>query len=229
MIKQSAWAKFVRTDGQSPESRQLITLRGSSIAFNSHFIRANKLQEYSRVTLFCDSQNYRIGFHFHSDISDKDSFALCTDGGSKKTGDGRIAQVSALIAQHRWIKANARLKEQTMKKYTPQWSSVDRIWFISIRPSFENKVTSTDQIEAGLKGIYRYWASGQIVYIGRGDIKSRGNVSSREDWPIDEIEFSVIAENEDQEKWESAWLDEFRNQHGVWPFYNRIGGKKADI
>lgn len=106
------------------------------------------------------------------------------------------------------------------------WLPADGLWTINVRPSFETRVESADSIEAGLCGIYRYLAGGQVVYIGRGDIRSRAKSPERADWVIDVIEYSVVEDVIDQEKWEALWLDEHRNQYGTLPLYNRIGGKR---
>ena len=65
----------------------------------------------------------------------------------------------------------------------------------------------------------------KIVYIGRGDIRARAHSPDREAWEFDAIEYSVIADLAEQEKWESHWLDDYRNEFGALPFYNRVGGK----
>jgi hypothetical protein len=223
------FTKFIRTDGQSPDARSLVTLRRNTIAFNSHFIRANKLKDCSRVTVFCDAESYRVGLRFHSDISDYDSFALTADGGSAEgaSGDGRASTIAALMKQHRWLLAAAIQTASVTRRYQPVWSSSEKLWVINVRPSFEMRVTSAKEIEPGLCGIYRYRSEDRIVYIGRGDIRGRASSSERAEWTFDSIEYSVIADASEQEKWETLWLDEYRNEFGTLPIYNRIGGKRS--
>jgi hypothetical protein len=222
----SPFIRFRRTDGQTPDSRFFVTLRSAALAFNVHFIRNNRLEEQSRISVFCDASRYRLGLHFHSDLSDHDSFALTTDGGSTK-GGGRAAQIGSVINQHSWLRAASKCKNSALRRYTPIWDSVEKHWTINIRPSFETRVKTAKEIGSGLCGIYRYWANDQLVYIGRGDIRGRANSPERIDWVIDAIEFSVIDDSLEQEKWESLWLDEYRNEHGALPLYNRIGGKRG--
>lgn len=220
------WTKFIRTDGQTPDNRSLVTLRPVAIAFNAHFIRTNKLHDNTRVSVYCDADRYRLGLKFHSDLSDQDSFALTSDGGSKG-GDSRAIQVNALMKQHRWLRCATRTTSKSARRYQPIWFQPDGFWVINIRPSFETRVTSTKEIESGLSGIYRYRNGNQIIYIGRGEIRSRANSPERENWNFDTIEYSVIENVAEQEKWESLWLNEHRNEFGTLPFYNRIGGKRA--
>ena len=219
------WKKFIRTDGQSTDVQSVVTLPPTAFAFNAQFIRTNKLGEYTRITVFCDAARYRVGMLFHTDASDQDSFALTADGG-RKGCDSRAVQVNALMKQHHWLSVAARSPSPAARRYRPIWLPADGLWVINIRPSFETRVASSQAVQAGLCGIYRYWAGDQIVYIGRGDIRSRANSAARVDWVIDAIEFSVVDDTHDQEKWEALWLDEHRNQFGSLPLYNRIGGKR---
>ena len=224
-----AWTKFHRTDGQSPDGTAYATIRKAALAFNAQFIRSNQLQQSTRVTVHCDPSNFRLGLKFHADASDQDSYALTSDGGGS-SGCARVVQIAAIINQHNWLRSATKLNTPA-RRCTPIWDKFDRFWIVNIRPSFENKVSSRDEIEPGICGIYRYWANGQIVYIGRGDIRSRASSVKLSDWVIDSIEFSVVNKGAEQEKWESLWLDEYRNEHGVLPLYNRIGGKRnsADV
>ena len=196
-----------------------------ALAFNSHFIRANKLHEHTRVTIYCDPGRYRVGLRFHSDAADQNSFALTADGG-RKGGDSRAIQINALMKQHKWLSSAARSPNPMARRYQPVWFAPDSLWVVNVRPSFETRVTSATTIETGLCGIYRYWAGDRVVYIGRGDIRARANSPERSDWIIDAIEYSIIDDEADQSKWEALWLDEYRNEFGVLPLYNRIGGKR---
>ena len=100
---------------------------------------------------------------------------------------------------------------------------------ISIRPAFE--VTSlranASQIPDDLTGIYRYLLNGEVVYIGRGVIRSRLASPERSDWTFDKVEFSPIEDQVEQEQWESEWLEEYRSANGFLPMYNRIGGRRS--
>jgi hypothetical protein len=96
----SSWTKHRRDDGQSSDGRSLVSIRRNAIAFNAHFIRSNSLSDVLRVTVFTDSEQRKIGFVFHSDVSDRDSFAMTPDGGGK-IGVGRVIQVQSVMAKNR--------------------------------------------------------------------------------------------------------------------------------
>jgi len=219
-----AWVKFRRTDGQTPDSRALVTLRPRNIAFNAYFIRTNGIDKNTRASVHLDPARFRVGFQFHSNASDQDSFALTTDGGG--TSVGRAIQVQAVMRDHRWLRAAAAVPDRSARRYSPEWRPAEKMWSINIRPSFEIRVPAAKDIELGICGIYRYLSKDKIVYIGRGDIRARARSSDRESWEFDAIEYSVIVDVAEQEKWETQWLDDYRNNHGTLPFYNRVGGKQ---
>lgn len=93
-------------------------------------------------------------------------------------------------------------------------------------PAFEYTASSESDLK-DLKGIYRYKRSdGEIVYIGRGEILSRLNSLDRKEWDFDIIEYSIIEDSTEQSKWESYWLEKFKEQEGRLPFYNSVDGRR---
>jgi len=204
-----------------------VSLRRSAIAFNAHFIRANNLSDFTRASVYVDAERRRLGFTFHSDTSDRDSFAMTPDGG-KKAGVSRVIQIQSVMSKNRWLRAASELKDGRARQYSPS-KHPDGKWVISIRPAFE--VTSlranASQIPDDLTGIYRYLLNGEVVYIGRGVIRSRLASPERSDWTFDKVEFSPIEDQVEQEQWESEWLEEYRSANGFLPMYNRIGGRRS--
>ena len=100
-------------------------------------------------------------------------------------------------------------------------------------PGFEVKVSHKSEIPSDLRGIYRYLRGiyrylrgDEVVYIGRGVIRSRASSPERTEWDFDIIEYSVVTDESSQVKWEAYWLDIHVAEHNGLPFYNRIGGKK---
>jgi excinuclease UvrABC nuclease subunit len=72
-------------------------------------------------------------------------------------------------------------------------------------------------------GIYRYKdKTGQIIYIGRGNIKNRLAEPERKEWNIETVEYSEITDQKDQITWEKYWLDDFKNNsNGKLPYNNK--------
>lgn len=221
----SSWIKHRRDDGQSTDGRSLVSLRRNAIAFNAHFIRANSLSDFPRATVYADAEQRRIGFTFHSDTSDRDSFAMTPDGGNK-AGVSRVIQIQSVMAKNRWLRAASELKDGRARQYSPS-KHPDGKWVISIRPSFEVSIlrANAGQVPDDVTGIYRYLFNGDIVYIGRGSIRSRLASNDRSDWMFDKVEFSPLENQADQVRWESEWLEEYRSLNGFLPLYNRIGGR----
>ncbi len=223
----SPWVKIRREGGESPEATPLVTLRRGGVAFNAVFVRSANLDRMIRVAIHVDRESRRIGFKFLEDSSDEDSYALTRDGGGN--GDGRWAQAGALVREP-WVSAIARIEDGRFRKFKPTWSSADAMWVISLCPAFETRVSAGSEIPSEASGIYRYLRGNEIVYIGRGQIRSRFSSPARREWDFEIIEYSLIPDNEQQVHWESYWLDAFVEQHGKLPIYNRIAGfsKRAE-
>jgi hypothetical protein len=217
-----------REDGQTADGKSFISLRRNSIAFNAQFIRSNKLANCTRAKVYLDPEDRKVGFLFHSEISDRDSFAMTTDGGGKK-GLSRLIQVQSVMVKNRWLRVASELKDGRSRQYVPI-KLPDGKWVISIRPSFEVEVLRKhiNQIPEDLTGIYRYLDGENIVYIGRGSIRSRLAASERSTWVFDRIQFSPVEDQNAQEMWESEWIEEYRSNLGYLPNYNRIGGRKNE-
>ncbi|MFO0015750.1 MAG: hypothetical protein ACK52U_04240 [Synechococcaceae cyanobacterium] len=223
----STWVKHRRDDGQSTDGKSLVSLRRSAIAFNAQFIRFNNLSDFTRASVYIDAERRRLGFAFHSDTSDRDSFAMTPDGG-KKAGVSRAIQIQSVMSKNRWLRAASELKDGRARQYSPS-KHPDGKWVISIRPAFEVSSIrdNASQIPDDLTGIYRYLFKGENVYIERGVIRSCIASPERSDWIFNRVEFSPIEEQGEQEQLESEWIEEYRSANGFLPMYNRIGGRRS--
>jgi len=97
-----------------------------------------------------------------------------------------------------------------------------------LRPNFEITVNWTDKhkIPENLIGIYRYLSrDGQVLYIGKGQIKSRAQSSERNEWGVAKIQYSVLNDDEKCFFWENYHLDKFVSSTGAKPPFNVIMGK----
>jgi hypothetical protein len=217
------WIKHSRKGGKTPV-RPLVSIRREAIAFNAHFVATAGLEQKTRVSVFIDPEPFRLGFNFHDYSTDEDSYALSRDGGGR--GRGRSIQTTALMRENLWLAAIAKEPDQRLRRFEPQWISADSLWVISICPPFENRVSDRSDIPSNVQGIYRYKRENEIVYIGRGQVRSRTQAQGRQDWDFETIEYSVVPDESEQKKWEAFWLDRFVEQHGKLPIYNRIGGEQ---
>ena len=157
-------------------------------------------------------------------------------GTSSKGHKSLIAK--GLISQTPWIKAVASLKDLEarkfeMKKYPGPVPSKPDIrsqtpWFIRLMPAFEESVLPSQigSLGPGKKGIYRYLSDGEVVYIGKGNIRNRYQAEPDRDlWRISIIEYSIIEDDQNALEWEAWWIDRFRKENnGHLPRYNRNAG-----
>ena len=72
--------------------------------------------------------------------------------------------------------------------------------------------------------------SGEIVYIGRGEIRKRLSQPERQGWDFDRVEYSIVADPDQQVRWEDYWITRFRESNrGRLPIYNKISGSSKDV
>lgn len=216
-----SWVKVRRKGGETPEATPFVTFRQGGVAFNATFMRTANLEGKTHVAILVDRESMRVGFKFLDGPSDADSYALTRDGGG--TGDGRWAQAGALFGEP-WVAAVLRIKDSRHRRFKPVWSSADSMWIVSLCPAFDTRVSAGSEIPSTACGIYRYLRGGEVVYIGRGQIRSRFNAPERREWDFEIIEYSLVPNEQQQAHWESYWLDAFVAQYGKLPIYNRIGG-----
>jgi hypothetical protein len=217
----SQWTKLRREGGESPEATPLVTIRRSGLAFNAAFARAASLRDKSHVSIHLSPDSFRIGLKFLDDASDADSYALTRDGGGR--GEGRHAQSTALV-HIPWVAAVARIEDKRLRRFKPVWLGAESMWVVSLCPAFEVRASAGTEVPSNARGIYRYRRGDEVVYVGRGQIRSRFNAPERNEWDFDTIEYSLVSDEKQQEHWESYWLDAFVAEHGKLPVYNRIGG-----
>ena len=198
-----------------------ITLRARQIAYNAAFIRVENLEKASRVTIQVDMQERRLGFRFHSDETDMDSLAVVPDGGSGATRikASRITQAQALLQQP-WLRA--LLRNRSVHRFSPYREG--NLYVIDLGPSFEVEVTDPLEVPADITGVYRYLDGDEVTYIGRGRIRDRMQDKSRQDWTYDRVQYTVLNNSEDEQRWEQTVLAEYETKHGRLPRENRVRG-----
>jgi hypothetical protein len=216
-----AWEVFVREDVSEGHDVPFVSITPDCIHFNAVFSRIAALQPSSFVTVHLDSANLKIGFDFHADQR-PNSFLL-----SKPTGRNRASvrcSCMGLVKRHAWIQSVSRQSTRD-KRFTP--TKEGSLWVIQPCPAFEERrARESVDIPSDVRGIYRYMReSGEVVYIGRGEIRKRLSQPERQDWEFDRVEYSVVANPDEQIKWEDYWLARFRELNkGRLPIYNKISG-----
>lgn len=215
------FVKFVRT--RVDASEPVISFGDNRLQYTAVFCKLAELSKYNQVEYFIDEENRKIGLKFYCDSDNRNCYIL---GG--KTNSYRSAAAD-LIKKYPWIKQIANTKNSEDRKFVAR--KTQGMWVIQLTPSFElsqarelcPKELPND------RGIYRYLNDdNQIVYIGKGHIKNRFNSPERKDWKFSKVEYSIIAEDEEQYEWESYWIEKYKeNNNGLLPYYNKVSGHGA--
>ena len=215
-----AWQKFTRTRSVDKE-KPVLTLSKSHFYFSAVAARITELKEGSRAVYHVDESNRKIGFEITSeDVSH--SYSIFP----KSSGKGFRCTSADMIASYDWIRKVAHLRDPSERRFYLRLEG--KLWVVQLCPAFEISVPRDDDksIPAEEKGVYRYLNAGVIVYIGKGNIRSRLRESGRNSWHFDTIEYSVVSSEDQQYQWESYWIDRYReNNNNSLPAYNAIAGR----
>lgn len=220
-----AWEIVKREDRFEGSNRPFISILKDHIAFNAMFTRIAELDSRYRVTIYADPETLRLGFEFHTDDR-SDSLAL-SQASSEKKGKkrtGLFCSALGIINKYPWVKAITKLETKDRRFYDPKKEG--QKWAIQLCPAFEERrARESGKIPSDACGIYRYIREdGEIVYIGRGDIKKRLSSPERHEWDFDVIEYSIVEDPDLQIHWEEFWLEKFKEANGRLPLYNKVSG-----
>jgi len=220
-----AWEVFRREDGFEGRDEPFISVRSDHLAFNATFVRISAVGAGKHVTIHVDSENRKIALEFH-DEKRPNSFALAQQyrGSGRRGHPGLQCTCVALLKKYSWVRSVTALPAKE-RRFRPQKEG--KLWVIHLCPAFEEqRARESADIPPGITGVYRYVReTGEIVYIGRGDIKKRLASPNRAEWDFDRVEYSVVADPDQQVKWETYWLERFKYENGGrLPFYNRVSG-----
>jgi hypothetical protein len=220
----SSFLKVKRGWGDPAKGLPLFTIRERQVAFNADFAKLAELNTHKYVTFYTADEQRRIRMEF-SAIPSEDAYRVTQDGGGSAVS-GRAAQAGSLVAKP-WVASVAR-QSPSARRFIPEKVDGKNTWEVSLMPSFETRVEDANEIPSAAQGIYRYLdKEGDVVYIGRGSIRERAKEPYRKSWLYSIIEYSVIPDKSEQEEWERYWLDQFQDEHGALPAYNKILGTNS--
>ena len=210
-----------------PNTDEVLTINRSGLYWSAHFMRQQNLQKAQAVEFLLDNDSpYWFGFRFYEETGKPDTLMLCQSGRGKGDSAGRTVKALEIYGKKKILNSIAKNSSKHQRKFLISWDKVNKTYFVILRPSFEHsvKISHISEIPIDAKGIYRYIDDGEIVYIGQGDIRGRVGCKERDEWKADTIEFSCIADKEACIRWESVYLDEFIDQFGRRPRYNKVSG-----
>lgn len=217
-----SFKKFIRTKVQADEP--VISIGDNRFQYSAIFSKLAQLDKFTYVEYFINEEHRKIGFKFFKDSNSRDCYALGRKGNNYRSAAAEIIKRCSWVAKV----ANSNCAED--RKYIA--NNIHGMWVIQLSPSFETRVSREDAPKSlpNDSGIYRYLnENGEVVYIGKGNIKNRYMERERAQWLFKWIEYSIITIEDEQYEWESYWLERFKELSGGYlPYYNKVSGHKPD-
>lgn len=206
-----------------------VSLVSGKFRFNKILVVKAKIDNSWRIIISVDEDTRSIWFEFTNNPKKFEGTVKPIEAKHNGTFSCAAQQV---IKTYSWVKDSFELPEKEQRRFSAVELKRGKEWRIDLIPAFENSVKRTEakkKIKKNKFGIYRYIYSetGEIVYIGRGDILQRFNEDSRSNWIFDEVQYSYVDNENEREKFESYWIDQFKKYNSnKYPKYNKIGGKR---
>ncbi len=222
-----AWTEVKLEDRNVRDELPFISISRDRISFGAVFSRLAEIDPKYRVSLFIDEEMLRVGFEFHTKVK-QNSLALVADGRTKsKKFVGVFCSSHNIVKRYPWIQAITSLPSRD-RRFHPKKEAGK--WVIDLCPSFEiRNARESMKIPEDATGVYRYVReNGEVVYIGRGNIRDRLNSPERSSWDFDSIEYSLVQDPDRQIFWETYWIEKYKEQNGKLPFHNKVSGAKQD-
>ena len=99
-------------------------------------------------------------------------------------------------------------------------------YIFNVIPSFEIS-KKPNEIPGDITGIYKCFNRDKhILYIGKGNIKSRIKEHLGKGWELLKVDYSVIKDNDEMFKYEAYHLEQYKKENGAYPPENIIGGRR---
>lgn len=212
-----------------PAQDSVLYINKSGITFSAHFIKKHELSQHKGVKFFSDDEDpYYLGFKFTMDTSGTNTLSLMASGRSKGGSAGVTLKAGELINRSTVLRSIQKLKVKTDKTFEIFFDPKLDLYSVMLRPNFEITINWSDRnkIPDNVIGIYQYVSKdSQVLYIGKGKIKSRANSPERNEWGIAKIQYSVLNDDEKCFFWENYHLERYVSTTGAKPPFNVIMGK----
>lgn len=215
-----------RNDNLEGSDKPFISLSYDHVRFNSVFCLLAGVKLGMRVTMYSEESTRSLGFRFHHEF-ECNSFSLSKQG--RSASNQSYWSAPGEIKNLPWAYAICEF-DSKQRRFEPKLekTEIGSIWIIRLCPSFENKkARESELIPSDVSGIYRYKRDGEVVYIGRGQIRKRLYERQRQDWDFDLIEYTIVEDPDEQAKWEYYWIEKYKSDNGRLPIYNKLSGCAA--
>jgi hypothetical protein len=228
-----AWELVTRKNRKKSHERgknPCISVTRNHFHFNEDFAgEADINPEVVRTSIYADLETRRIGFEFHTDER-PDSYSISFRSSKRGTkSEGFRCSARGVVAHYRWVEAVIRKLPMKNRRFRPILESIGGkdLWVIELPPAFEFVAAShfPGHMPRNAVGVYQYvrgeGEKRKTVYIGLGKIQE--GYGRRKNWDFDWVEYSIIEDPEEQEKWSDYWISMYRKQNnGELPEYNRL-------
>ena len=208
------------------EIDQYITISKSGFFFSAEFIDKNKLTNNNYCQFFTsDESEYKFGVTFSKD-KNEGSFKII----NTLKGKYRDKSMARSVTASAFFNSTPIFKELTKNncknRFSLNFSEKDSCYIFNVIPSFEISKKPKD-IPGDITGIYKcYDKEKYVLYIGKGNIKSRVKDHLNKGWELSKVDYSVIKDNDEMFKYEAYHLEQYKKDNGAYPPENIIGGRR---
>jgi hypothetical protein len=208
------------------EIDQYITISKSGFFFSAEFIDKNKLTDNNYCQFFTSNDSeYKFGVTFSKE-KNEGSFKII----NTLKGKYRDKSMARSVTASAFFNSTPIFKELTKNKcknrFSLKYSQADNCFIFNVIPSFEISKKPND-IPGDITGIYKcYDKEKYVLYIGKGNIRSRIKEHLSKGWELSKVDYSVIKDNDEMFKYESYHLEQYKKDNGAYPPENLIGGRK---
>jgi hypothetical protein len=208
------------------EIDQYITISKSGFFFSAEFIDKNKLTDNNYCQFFTSNDSeYKFGVTFSKE-KNEGSFKII----NTLKGKYRDKSMARSVTASAFFNSTPIFKELTKNKcknrFSLKFSEADNCFIFNVIPSFEISKKPND-VPGDITGIYKcYDKEKYVLYIGKGNIRSRIKEHLSKGWELSKVDYSVIKDNDEMFKYESYHLEQYKKDNGAYPPENLIGGRK---
>ena len=208
------------------EIDEYITISKSGFFFSAEFIEKNKLTLNNYCQFFTSSENdYRFGVSF-SQEKQEGSFKIINTLRGKYKDKSMARSVTASSFFNNTPIFKELTKNNCRNRFSLKFNKQYGCYIFNVIPAFEISKKPTE-IPGDITGIYKCFNKNKnVLYIGKGNIKSRIKEHLGKEWEIAKVDYSVIKDNDEMLKYESYHLEQFKKDNGAYPPHNLIGGKR---
>ena len=203
-----------------------LSISTQGFGFSAKFIKDNNLGKNKFVQFGEDTENK---FKFYVGFPENNSESCFELQGHSKKNFNRTVKAGFFINSNDILKEIKNDKSLTaqQRRFNLEYDKNNSMYFFQVIPNFESSCSpeNLDDVQC----IYRYLNNdNNIIYIGIGNLKKRFKAPEKSSWisEVKKIEYSLVEDKNDREKFENISLKAHVSKYGQKPIYNKNLGKK---